>query len=994
MLITLHCGGMPFDGTTIESKSLGGSESAAYYMARELARQGHKVTLFTNTTEESESDGVHYTPMGTASEQYPLGEMFHYFATYTPTDVMIIQRHPMAFAYEWASKVNLWWIHDLALYRNAPLVQNQMKNIDGVLAVSEWHKKQVCEVYGLNEEIVYPITNGVDLSLYESKVTARPNSFPNDESDQIKLLYTSRPERGLENLVKPNGIMERLYEIDKNYHLYVCAYDNVTPAMRGYYNSLYTRVEQLPNVTNLGALTKQELADVQRQCDLHVYPSTFEETSCITAMECMAAGLPMLASRVGALPETVEGSGVVHVPLLDGSVDIDMFIEVIISRSSKASDNFSSWQLERAPYYSWENAAARLEFAIECCFKDAKVSGASVVKELIKNSDYYATQHLCLAEKDSNIMAAQYKELAECYDFTSAAVWDEHYATYYQYEKDRGVNYGPENLDNNHRYMHVASLVSALPNGSTVVDYGCAHGHYTVNLAKENPEINFIGIDITESNVEKARAWARNENCTNTEFIVARVEGGSINSKPVEGSDHSLGFNLKADCIIAAEVLEHVADPAGHVNTLQQYLADDGLMIVTTPYGPWEAQGFKEHWPWRAHVHHFEREDLADLWGGNKEFNVVNVPSGPSSLGGVLGSYITTWKNTRQDSGAIDYDRKLALVVPHQTVSCCMIVKDAASSIRRCLESVMPYVDELIISFDPECEHDTHIIVDSYIKSNWPEKAVTIFEGESPLEIGFDAARNATIEKASGDWIFWIDADEHLHDGHNLVKYLRNNQYNGYAIKQHHFSMQPVGVLKTDLPVRLFRNHKGIKFFGVVHEHPEQELNEGVGYATTIDDLSILHDGYKDEATRRGRFSRNVNLLLRDREENPERVLGKFLWLRDLAQMSQWELEDNGGNVTSVMLRRADEGIALWLELLNDNQSRVVIDSLEYYSALARIKGGGFEMDVRLDTNDKGQAHAEEMHPIRAYFSKREHAKQLLDMVFDGRTENYGGKYQ
>ena len=49
--------------------------------------------------------------------------------------------------------------------------------------------------------------------------------------------------------------------------------------------------------------------------------------------------------------------------------------------------------------------------------------------------------------------------------------------------------------------------------------------------------------------------------------------------------------------------------------------------------------------------------------------------------------------------------------------------------------------------------------------------------------------------------------------------------------------------------------------------------------------VKIAHYGYKDEGTRKERFARNLPLILRDREENPERILGKFLWLRDLAQM-------------------------------------------------------------------------------------------------------------
>lgn len=991
MLITLHCGGMPFNGTTIYERSLGGSESAAYYMAKELAAKGHKVTLFTNTQQESETEGVKYVPMGQQSEQYPLGDLFHYYATHTPTDVMIIQRNPKAFLYKWASKINLWWIHDLALYRSKGMVEDMMWNVDGVLTVSEWHKKQVCEVYGLNEDIVYPITNGVDLSLFEGEILYKPIKAvygqKEPDSNQIALLFSSRPERGLENLVKHDGVMERLAKINSNYHLYVCAYDNITEQMRSYYEMLYQRCDELPNVTNLGALTKQELADVMRQCDMHVYPSNFEETSCITAMEDMAAGLPLIASWVGALPETTEGSGTLLIDLKDGEVDTDSFVSAIDTIGGKLKDQADK-QRAKAPYYSWAKAAERLEKAIKICFIKTANNPESTVRDLIQKSDYYAAKQ-ALSMLVNNPIAEKIKEeLETCYAFTQEPVWDEHYANYYQYEKDRGVEYGPEDISNNARYRHVASLVSNLSDGSTILDYGCAHGHYTVTLAKENPEKHFIGIDITESNIRKAKKWAESEKLSNVFFILGRVENGGIVSDP------GAKTIPLADCIIAAEVLEHVSDPDEHVNTLQKYLKDQGLMIVTTPYGPWEAQGYKEHWPWRAHVYHFEREDLADLWGHNQNFNIVNVPSGGTKEGDCLGSYVTSWVNNKVASGSIDYRRKLSLSAPRQTLSVCMIVKDASASIQRCLQSVMPYADELIIAFDPTCDLPTRDITIGYTQSAWPEKAFTVFEGDSPLEVGFDEARNATINKASGDWVMWIDADEYLHDGQNLMKYLRNNQYNGYAIKQHHFSMDPVGIMKTDLPIRVFRNHQDIKFNGKVHEHPEQKLNEGVGHVTVVHDLCILHDGYTDEKVRRGRFQRNIDLLVRDRKENPDRTLGKFLWLRDLAQMSQWEMEETRGQITSSMMRRADEGIELWRDLLKNKELRVVVDSLSYYSTLSQIKGHGFEMEVQLDTNNYGHAHANEVQPVHAYFNSKEDAQTLMNLVFEERTKNYEAKYQ
>ena len=56
--IVFCTGGLAFDGNTIKKQSLGGSESAAVYMARALAQRGNRVTHFTNTTAEEKIDGV------------------------------------------------------------------------------------------------------------------------------------------------------------------------------------------------------------------------------------------------------------------------------------------------------------------------------------------------------------------------------------------------------------------------------------------------------------------------------------------------------------------------------------------------------------------------------------------------------------------------------------------------------------------------------------------------------------------------------------------------------------------------------------------------------------------------------------------------------------------------------------------------------------------------------------------------------------------------
>mgnify|MGYP001570962814 CR=1 FL=1 len=999
MIITIHCGGLPFNGDTLKTKSLGGSETAAYYVAKELAARGHRVTLFTNSQEEGEFDKVKYIWAGNATDHAPLGERFHFYASNTPTDVMMIQRQPGAFIHRFQSKINVSWLHDLALHRQKPLAVSGLWNIDSIFCVSEWHKKQLCEVYGLDSEIVRTVTNGVDLNLFAGAIGYELPKV----KDEISLIYSSRPERGLEHHIRPGGIMDRLWELDKRFHLYVCNYENNLPQLAKMYAAFYARIEQMPNVTALGNLTKQQLADAMRQCDALVYPTEFEEVSCITAMEAMAAGLPMITSEVAALPETCAGSGSVLVALKNGAADEDAIIEALRHPLTHGYPNYPEQvqkQREAAPKFDWAIVAEQFERHFEELFAERTKNPEAVLKGLIHNSDYYAAEKYAF-EKDRSKTAPLGNDTAEeemrvCYAFARESKWKQHYEAYYEYERARGVVYGPEDCTNNNRFGTVASYLRNLPAGSTVCDYGCAHGHYTINLAKLFPELKFVGIDITASNIATARKWAADDGVSNATFYNGSVADGAIAiSRPgAKESDFTLSIG-SFDVIIAAEVLEHVEAPWDMIDTLGKYLKPTGKIITTTPLGPWEAIGYAKHWPWRAHVHHLEREDLHDLFGMHPGFKMNLAAGGHDKDGAALGSYICAFGKPQKPSGRVNYERKLRHQAPAQTLAVCIIAKDAEHSLGRCLESVKDIAQEIIVAVDETTTDATREIAAKYVKGFSPRDAL-LFDIKSPLEQGFDEARNECIARAKADWILWIDADEVLFHAEKVAKYLRENMFMAYAVKQLHYSVEPAGVMKVDLPSRLFRNGKGVKFFGVVHEHPEAELNKGIGHATVISDVSIAHYGYSTEDVRRQRFERNIGLLIRDREKFPERQLGKFLWVRDLAQMCRWEAEANGGRVSEAMIERAKIGIKIWEELLDAGQLRMLADpdNLSFYSTLVTVLGVGFDFGFTMDASKlNGGAHPEKQPPLSARFYSKEHAEKLFLKLLAERTTNYDSKY-
>ncbi len=279
-----------------------------------------------------------------------------------------------------------------------------------------------------------------------------------------------------------------------------------------------------------------------------------------------------------------------------------------------------------------------------------------------------------------------------------------------------------------------------------------------------------------------------------------------------------------------------------------------------------------------------------------------------------------------------------------QTVSVCMIVKNAQGTLYRCLDSVKPIADEIIVCDTGSTDRTIEIV-----------REYTDQVHQIPWDDDFAAARNQSIRHATKDWILWIDADEHLIGGEHLGKYLRDNMYAGYVIRQHHHAID--AQFNPDVPVRLFRNGRGIRFFGCVHEHPETELNEGVHPAVALGDVHILHDGYVTEEIRRARFRRNLPLLIKDRERHPNRRLGLIFVERDLIHLARYDLERTGGATTEKAqdcLRRA---VHIHRTHFRSPDDALYGYSFPLYQSALELLGEGVEVRWVLSVNDNGQRH-------------------------------------
>src|SRR2546423_252783 len=84
-------------------------------------------------------------------------------------------------------------------------------------------------------------------------------------------------------------------------------------------------------------------------------------------------------------------------------------------------------------------------------------------------------------------------------------------------------------------------------------------------------------------------------------------------------------------------------------------------------------------------------------------------------------------------------------------VSLCVIAKNEAANLAQCLAPLAGIVDEILV-VDTGSTDDTKLIARSHgarvVDFAWCDD--------------FSAARNQWLAHASGDWIFWLDADDRV----------------------------------------------------------------------------------------------------------------------------------------------------------------------------------------------------------------------------------------
>lgn len=196
------------------------------------------------------------------------------------------------------------------------------------------------------------------------------------------------------------------------------------------------------------------------------------------------------------------------------------------------------------------------------------------------------------------------------------------------------------------------------------------------------------------------------------------------------------------------------------------------------------------------------------------------------------------------------------------TLSLCMIVRDEEEMLPGCLDPVAPYVDEIVI-VDTGSRDRTVEIAESY------GARVLRF----PWNGSFADARNVSLEAARGDWILYLDADEHMvaEDAPQLRELLGKTWREGFHLVETSYTgCDDGGPAVTHLALRLFRNRPEYRFQGRIHEQKTERMPTYLPERFETAPIRVLHYGYlKDRVSERDKSRRNIALLEQEEREAP-----------------------------------------------------------------------------------------------------------------------------
>lgn len=323
-----------WDPKEFRNSLVSGSEIMARNLAVELSRFGYKTFLFGNfknseTDYQCNIEGVEFID----NSEYLTWVKSHYI------HYLIVSRFPTNILYLPNIEKVYLWMHDV--YPDYEYIQAHKTKFKGVLALCNWHRKLLMKEFNIPEEMVKITRNAI-----------YPERFLNKDVEKVRnrFIWASDPSRGLKYLLQ---MMPKIKENIPEASLHIFANKNLIS------DTDLKFIEENDYIHLEGRKSQEEIALEYLKSDFWLYPTDFEETYCITAVEAQLAGCMCITLDIGSLNEIVGDRGVVIKGKADDEKTISQLYDYLflLAEEPDIKEEFTSKAREWAIKQDYRNLA-------------------------------------------------------------------------------------------------------------------------------------------------------------------------------------------------------------------------------------------------------------------------------------------------------------------------------------------------------------------------------------------------------------------------------------------------------------------------------------------------------------------------------------------------------------------------------------------------------------------------------------------------------------
>ena len=247
-------------------------------------------------------------------------------------------------------KINVLWMHHFVNQKEAQNLGSKdfIEKIDFIVFNSNWNFEKFVYQFKIPGSKSVVIKNAIEKIDYQKKPT-----------DKINLIYHTTPWRGLVHILK---VFKKLNL--ENVELNICASTKIygkkfDDILGKKYKNIFDECKNTKNVNYFGFINNNKIIELLKKMHIFAYPSVWPETSCIAAIESMAAGCEIVTTNMGALYETCAPFGTL-VGFSENLEDLEKRYSFALSNCIKnfwSDENQKKLRLQSDiinMYYSWD----------------------------------------------------------------------------------------------------------------------------------------------------------------------------------------------------------------------------------------------------------------------------------------------------------------------------------------------------------------------------------------------------------------------------------------------------------------------------------------------------------------------------------------------------------------------------------------------------------------------------------------------------------------